>query len=84
LFGIYVYNRSTTAPDVLHVGGDANAVPLFGAVADYQIVGPGGVLLLVNPTDGWAVTATTGDIIEIANPGGNDIDCDVALLGRST
>ena len=84
VYGIYVHNRSSTASDKVHIGGDANSVPIFGAVADYLIIGPGGCLLAIDPTDGWTVTASTGDIIEISNPGGNDIDCDVAILGKSS
>ena len=83
VYGLYLFNRSTTAADKVHLGVNAASVPIFGAAADYVIIGPQGCALLCNPTDGWVVTSSSADIIEIANPGGNNIDVDIAILGKA-
>jgi hypothetical protein len=44
--------------------GDAASVPFLGTAATTHIVTPGGLLVMYNPT-GFAVTATTGDILQI-------------------
>lgn len=78
---LYIKNKSTTSPQILKVGGDANSVPLFGAVADYIVIPPGGVLLWVATVDGIAVTAGTGDILKIENSASFDYDI---VIGGST
>lgn len=87
LKAIYIKNRSVTAGDNLQLGGTVTAgiTSLFVAANDGIIVGPDGVVLLVNPSlAGWAVTATTADILRIGNPGSNPIDVDVVLIGAAT
>jgi len=79
---IYAENRGTTSGDMMYLGGDANSVPVFGAVGDFVKIGPQGFALVVNPVDGWTVTATTGDIIEINHQNGT-YDHAVILAGRS-
>jgi hypothetical protein len=83
VYAIYIRNRSTTTTDKVHIGGDDASIPLFGAVADYLILPANGVFLVTSPIDGWTVTATSADILEISNPGGTAIDCDVAVLGKA-
>jgi hypothetical protein len=39
--------------------------------------------LLSNKKDGWTVTAGTGDILRIRNPGANPITYQVAIVGTS-
>lgn len=79
---IYAENRGTTSGDLMYVGGDANSVPFCGAAADFVKVGPQGFALIVNPVDGWTVTGTTGDIVEIMHQLGS-WDHAVILAGRS-
>jgi hypothetical protein len=68
----------------VQVGGDTASVPLFGAVADYISVKPGGVLILCHPGAGFAVTATTGDILQFANSSsGTSVTYDVIVIGTS-
>lgn len=79
---IYAENRGTTSGDLMYLGGDANSVVFCGDKLDFVKVGPQGFALIVNPVDGWTVTATTGDIIEINHNAGT-WDHAVILAGRS-
>jgi hypothetical protein len=80
---IAIVNKSTTTSENLQIGGDANSVPIFGAVGDYAIVGPGGVFLWSSPVDGVTVTASTGDILQIAASTGT-ITYDILIVGRTS
>ena len=81
---IAIMNRNTTAGHNLVVGGNANAFASWlGAANDKVTVGPGGFLLLWNPSlAGYAVTAATGDILDLTGSGGN-IVYDIAIVGTS-
>jgi hypothetical protein len=71
------------------VGGDAASLAgLFvlggtAAIEDVQlVVPPGGILVLSAPLSGYAVTATTGDILKIANSGGgSDVTYSIKIYG---
>lgn len=69
--------ENTVAGQAWQLGGDAASVPLFGAAADYLNVGPNGLVLIVNPIDGYTVTATTGDIIQVTPPA---VACSATLI----
>jgi len=45
-------------------------------------VGPDGYLLVWSPIDGYAVTATSADILQI-DPGANTIAYDIVIIGTS-
>jgi hypothetical protein len=79
---IYAENRGTTSGDMMYVGGDANSVPFCGAAANFVKVGPQGFALIVNPIDGWTVTAATGDVVEVNHNAGT-WDHAVIVAGRS-
>lgn len=84
--GILIRNRSTTVGDILNIGGgSANFINWIAAAGDIVKLGPGGVFLLWNPsTAGYAVTATTADILRITEAGGaNSVDYDIVLIGTS-
>ena len=83
--GLMVYNRSTTAAEILQVGADAVAPisTIFGATPDYLNVHPSGLLFLWSPLVGYAVTATTADILQIISASGT-ITYDIALLGTNS
>lgn len=84
---IYLRNKSVTAGDVLQLGGAvSNGLDTLYVGTDAgQLVGPDGTALLVNPSAaGWAVTASTADILRIGNPGANAIECDIVLIGAAT
>ncbi|KKN45138.1 hypothetical protein LCGC14_0685910 [marine sediment metagenome] len=80
-----VINTSTTAGYILEVGGDANAVPLFGAVADFTFVNPGGMVFWWDPSlAGYAVTGGTGDILQISSvTAAQTVTYDVVIIGTS-
>lgn len=87
LKAIYLKNRSATAGDVLELGGTvANGLgSLYVGTNAGQLIGPDGIALLVNPSlAGWLVTPATGDILRVGNPGENDIECDLVLIGAAT
>lgn len=83
--GIFVTNRNTAAGENLIIGGDGAAgfTSWLGAATDTVVIGPNGLLLLWNPSlAGYAVTATTGDILRLTGSGG-DITYDIALVGTT-
>jgi hypothetical protein len=57
----------------------------FGAAAHTVAVPPGGLVALVAPNAaGWAVTASTGDLLRVANSGaGSTVTFDILLLGTA-
>lgn len=84
---IYVKNRSTTVGANLQLGGTVSngLSTLYVGTNAGQLIGPDGLALLVNPSAaGWAVTATTADILRIGNPSAASITADVVLIGAAT
>lgn len=79
IVAVIVVNESA-AGDVI-VGGDANAIPIFGAATHTRPVKPGGADVWYAPA-GVALVAGTGDILQLAASAGS-VDCKVAVLGRS-
>lgn len=71
--------------DVVVGGAASNAfVGPFGGTTPTVAVKPGGFLLLFAPATGWTVTASTGDILKVANSSsGSAVTYDVVLLGTS-
>lgn len=63
----------------------SNGVPLFSAASDAIPVPPGGVFLWACGADGKvAVTASTGDLLNIANSSsGSSVTYDVVIVGTS-
>ncbi|MFZ4605158.1 MAG: hypothetical protein ACOYM5_02770 [Caulobacter sp.] len=56
----------------------------FADATDIVNIPPGGTLLLVHPTTGWTVTASTGDILKIANSGGTTgVTYKVVVIGAT-
>jgi len=81
--GIFIHNKSTTSGYKLAVG--ANAAALINWVAasgDIVNVGPDGYLLVWSPIDGYAVTGTSADILQI-DPGANTVAYDIVIIGTS-
>lgn len=64
----------------------SNGVPLFLAASDGLPIRPGGVFLWMAPdATGIAVTAGTGDLINIANSAGStSVTYDIVVLGAAT
>lgn len=62
----------------------SNGVPLFLAASDGIDVLPGGCLLWFAPGAGVTVTASTGDLINVANSSsGTSVTYDVVIIGTS-
>jgi hypothetical protein len=82
---IYVKASAANTNSVL-VGGAASNGFLgpFADATDILTIPPGGFILLVHPGAGWTVTASTGDILKVANSGGTTgVDYDV-IIGCAT
>lgn len=83
---IYIKNKSAT--QVLSVGGAASNgfINWVGDATDVIKIRPGGFLLLVAPdATGYAVTASTGDLLKIANGNaGQSTDYEVIIGGGLT
>lgn len=71
--------------DVVVGGASSNAwVGPFGAADNTFAVPPGGVLVFNHPGAGWAVTAGTGDLLQVENGGsGTAVTYDIVVVGRS-
>lgn len=83
--GLLVKASSTNVNNVVVSRPAVNGVPLFSAAGDAVPVPPGGVLLWVGPTAaGIAVTAGTGDLLDIVNGGaGSTVTYDIVIIGAS-
>lgn len=80
---ILAENRSSNAGDIIRIGGNTNAVPVFGGATQYLNLGAGGFALVVNPIDGWTVTAGTGDILDVTRTTTSTFDHALIVAGRS-
>lgn len=79
---LLIRNLSTT--QTLTVGAGANPlINWIGDPTDVVKIPPKGMLLLVAPLAGFAVTADTGDILKITNSATNPCDYQIALAGTS-
>lgn len=81
---LYIKAASGNTNDVI-VGGHASAAfaSFLGDATDTIKVRPGGALLLTCDA-GYAVTATTADMLKITNSGGTTgVTYDVIIVGRS-
>jgi hypothetical protein len=65
---LVVVSRSTNDANILVGGAASNAFATYVADAsDKIVVQPGGLVALRAPKDGYAVTASTGDLLKIDN-----------------
>lgn len=83
LTALVLKNNSSTAGQYVTVGAGSNPVSsLWAASGDAAIVGPGGLLVLTSPIDGYATSAGTADTITLT-PATGTISVDYILVGRS-
>jgi len=82
VYAFLIVNLNTSTGNVVRVG-NSNWATWLGSATDYVVVGPKGHLCLSSPVDGYAVTASTADILTIANPGGTSINIRVVIVGKS-
>jgi hypothetical protein len=81
LKGVIIHNRSTTAGDILTIGGATAAVPLFSAANDSQPLGPDATFLKLEPSlAGIAVTGGATDKLKL-DSGAFNIEFDIILFG---
>lgn len=82
---VLVKAASANTNNVVVTRPAANGVPLFSAAGDALPVLPNGVFLWVAPTAaGIAVTAGTGDLVDIVNSGaGTSVTYDIVIIGAS-
>lgn len=80
LVAIVVLNTATSGNVI--VGGDANAVAIFGAAAHTAIVLPGGGWVWYGGPAGLVLTGGTADILQLAASAGT-VGCKVGIAGRS-
>lgn len=81
---LMIFASPANTNDVVVGGAGANAFATpFGAAANTVKVKPGGALILLAPdVNGYAVTAGTGDILQVANgAAGSGVTYDVILFG---
>lgn len=81
---IYVEALATNTNNVVIGAAASNQfVGPFGASTHTISVKPGGVTLMANrDATGWAVTASTGDLLRIANSGGTTgVTYNIAIVG---
>lgn len=83
---IRIEASASNVNDVCFGGAASNGfVGPFADPTDVTCVKPGGVLMLVNPGVGWAVTAGTGDLLKTANSGGTTgVTYKILIIGKST
>ena len=62
---MFFRNNSTTSGDDLTIGGGDFVGP-FADASDKNIIGADGIMLIVNPIAGYAITASTGDGLLVA------------------
>ena len=84
IVAILVKPAAANTNNVLVGGAASNGFSTpFGDATDVIKVTPKGFLMLVSD-EGYAVTASTGDILKIANSGsGSSVTYDIVLVGRS-
>jgi hypothetical protein len=81
--GMLIVNTAVAGGEDLIVGAAAShpwGSP-FGATTHQVRVPAGAALLLVNTTNGWAVTSGSADVLRVTNAGSGSIDYKIALVG---
>lgn len=81
--GIIIHAASGNTNNVV-VGGDTNGlIGWVGASNDLINIRPGGTFALIDPgAGGYTVTATTGDILQVANSSsGSSVSYDIVIIG---
>ena len=82
---IYIKAAATNTNSVVVGGAASNAFVGPWSADATTALPPGGVLLLVHGGAGWPVTASTGDLLKIANSSsGSAVAYDIIIIGTST
>lgn len=81
---VFAHAANTNNVEVTRAG--TNGVPFMLAAGDGMAIKPGGIFVLIDPSSGgYAVTAGTGDLINIANSAGDSgVTYDIILVGETS
>lgn len=80
---VFIKNHSTTTGQYITVGAATTPwITWLGASGDAVRVGPGGILILTSPVDGYATTNATADILTLT-PATGSPSYSLLVLGRS-
>lgn len=80
---IRIKNKATATGANLLVGGGINPIAsLWGSAGDILKIPPGGAVTLEAPIDGYAVTASTADILRL-DSGTATIPYEILIVGRT-
>ena len=81
--GIFVFAAAANTNDVV-IGNDGTAPINFGVTTNVINVKPGGMFCLYDPAlNGYTVTNTTADVLQIANGGsGTSVTYDIIVFGE--
>ncbi len=84
--GIFVFASSANSNNVVVGGGSNPLVNWLTGTTPAVVVRPGGMLAVWAPdATGYAVTASTADILRVANSGaGSSVTYDIVLIGASS
>lgn len=83
VIAIYVEAHAANTNDVAVTRAATNGVPIFALASGGVNVGPGDFFLLTS-RKGIAVTASTGDLLHVANGGaGTSVTYDIIVIGRT-
>lgn len=83
---IYVFSAAANGDNLLVGGAATNAVStIFSDTSDELVLAPGGTVLITNPSaTGYAVTASTADLLRIENSdSGASATYDIIIAGDS-
>lgn len=84
LKGLFIVASSANTNNVRLIRPASNGVPLFLAASDGLDILPGGLFAWVAPGAGVTVTASTGDLLNVANSSsGTSVTYDVVIIGTS-
>lgn len=82
---LLIYNKPANTTNLTIKPGAANGIASpFGAAAHAVTIPPGGIFLVAAPAAAaFALTAGTGDLLNIANSAGASADYDIVVIGAS-
>jgi hypothetical protein len=82
---LVIADDANTNNVVIGAAASAQFVGPFGAATHTIAVRPGGVFLIAIPDTGWTVTATSADLLRIANSaGGTPVTYKLVIVGTSS
>jgi len=81
---VVIKSLLSICPNEVRLSRPANGVPILGATGDFIVIGPGGSLVWIAPAlAGVAVTAATGDLMDIVNTAAGNVQPEIVIIGAS-